>query len=418
MESTLAESEKQQSNCRSCSTGTIKSFLNLGDLYLTGYFPEINIDIPKQPLDLGKCDSCGLVQLVDRLSITELYGKEYGYESNLNESMKTHLQSTARYLEDRFNLNENDHILDIASNDGTLLSGYKKSTKLFGIDPIIGYLNDHYPVSAIKVSSFFSKKAIEEYNKNKFKLITSFSVFYDLDDPVQFALEVESVLSDDGVWVLEQSYLPSMFNTLGFDTICHEHLLYLTLTDLDNIFQKSGLKIFDVKINEVNGGSFQVYVCKNKNTTLNINPYVNWLMNWEKNSKITSYENCLIFASNIKKFASELRGLLKGYKDKNYFIFGLGASTKGNVLLQYCNLEDFIVEIGEINPKKFGKYTPGTKIPIINESKLLSSVNFKASQSLGVILPWHFKNSIKKSATQYLNQGGILLIPLPFPSII
>jgi hypothetical protein len=418
MESTLTESEKQQSNCRSCLTGTIKSFLNLGDMHLTGYFPEINIDIPKQPLDLGKCDSCGLVQLVDRLSITELYGKEYGYESNLNESMKTHLQSTARYLEDRFNLNENDHILDIASNDGTLLSGYKNSSKLFGVDPIIVYLNDHYPESAVKVSSFFSKEAIEEYNKNKFKLITSFSVYYDLDDPVKFALDIENVLTDDGVWVLEQSYLPSMFNTLGFDTICHEHLLYLTLTDLDNIFQKSGLKIFDVKINEVNGGSFQVYVCKIKNTSLIINPYVNWLINWEKNSKITSYENCLVFALNIKKFASELRGLLRGYKDKNYFIFGLGASTKGNVLLQYCNLEDFIVEIGEINPKKFGKYTPGTKIPIIDESKLLNSVDFKASHSLGIILPWHFKNSIKKSATQYLNKGGSLLVPLPFPSVI
>ena len=418
MESTLAESKKSQSNCRSCLNGNIKSFLNLGDMYLTGYFPEINIDIPKQPLDLGKCDSCGLVQLVDRSSITELYGKEYGYESNLNESMKTHLQNTARYLEERFNLSVNDYILDIASNDGTLLSGYKNSTKLFGIDPIIGYLNDHYPASAIKVSSFFSKKAMEEYNKNKFKLITSFSVYYDLDDPVQFALDVESVLTDDGVWVLEQSYLPSMINALGFDTICHEHLLYLTLTDLDNIFQKSGLKIFDVKINEINGGSFQVYVCKIKNTTLSINPYVSWLINWEKSSKITSYENCLVFASNVRNFAINFRQLLQTYKDNNFYIFGLGASTKGNVLLQYCNLGDIIIEVGEINPKKFNKYTPGTKIKIVNETKYLGKNNTNMSNYLGIILPWHFKNSIKKSAEEYLNKGGILIAPLPFPTII
>ena len=418
MESTLVESKKAQPNCRSCLKGDIKSFLNLGDMHLTGYFPEINVDIPKHPLDLGKCESCGLVQLVDRPPTIELYGKEYGYESNLNESMKTHLQNTARYLEDRFNLNENDYILDIASNDGTLLSGYKNSSKVFGVDPIIGFLNDRYPVSAIKISSFFSKKAIEEYSKNKFKLITSFSVYYDLDDPVQFALDVESVLTDDGVWVLEQSYLPSMFNTLGFDTICHEHLLYLTLTDLDNIFQKSGLKIFDVKINEINGGSFQVYVCKVTNTTLNINPYVNWLINWEKNSKITSYENCLVFASNVKKFAIEFRQLLQTYKDKNFHIFGLGASTKGNVLLQYCNLGDLIEEIGEINPKKFDKYTPGTKIKIVDETKYLGRTNTVMVDHLGIILPWHFKNSIKKSAEEYLSNGGILIAPLPFPTVI
>jgi len=418
MGTNLAESKNQSSYCRSCIEGKIKSFLDLGEMYLTGYFPEVDIEIPKQSLNLGKCDSCGLVQLVDKTPIASLYGEEYGYESNLNDSMKTHLQSTARYLEARFNLNENDFVLDIASNDGTLLAGYKKSKKLFGIDPIISYLNNHYPVSATKISSFFSKKALHEYTQDNFKLITSFSVYYDLEDPVQFAIDIENVLTDDGVWVLEQSYLPSMFNTLGFDTICHEHLLYFTLTDLDNIFKKAGLKIFDVRINDVNGGSFQVYVCKNKNITLDVNPYVNWLISWEKNSKVTSYENCLVFASKVKKFSIEFRELLQKYKDDGYYIFGLGASTKGNVLLQYCNLAGIIEEIGEINPKKFDKYTPGSKIKIVNEAKYLGKQNNRISNHLGIILPWHFKNSIKKSADEYLGNGGILMVPLPFPTII
>jgi hypothetical protein len=387
-------------------------------MHLTGYFPDIDVEIPKKPLNLGKCDSCGLVQLVDRSSISELYGKEYGYESNLNSSMKDHLKKTARYLENRFNLNRNDHVLDIASNDGTLLSGFTKVRYTTGIDPIIEYVNNLYPRSTIKISSFFSARSVQERNTNKFKLITSFSVFYDLDNPTQFALDVEKLLTPDGVWILEQSYLPSMFNTLGFDTICHEHLLYLTVTDIQNIVQLAGLKIFDVRINEINGGSFQVYVCKTNNQILSVNPFVKWLIEWEKNSEVASFENCLIFASNVRNFALDFRNLLQSYKDNAFHIFGLGASTKGNVLLQFCGLGDLLQDIGEINPKKFDKYTPGTKIKIVNESKYLQKTDADMSKHLGIILPWHFKNSIKRSAESYLNNGGILLAPLPFPAVV
>jgi hypothetical protein len=141
-------------------------------------------------------------------------------------------------------------------------------------------------------------------------------------------------------------------------------------------------------------------------------------MDWEKSSNITSFENCLVFASNVRKFAFDFRQLLQTYKDNNFHIFGLGASTKGNVLLQYCNLGDLVEEIGEINPKKFNKYTPGTKIKIVDETKYLGEANTKMLNYLGIILPWHFKNSIKKSAEKYLNNGGILIAPLPFPTII
>jgi len=418
MDHQSVEVKKLISKCRSCATGIIESFLDLGDMHLTGYFPDKNVDIPKLPLDLGKCKNCGLVQLVNVVPITELYGKEYGYESNLNDSMKLHLQQTASYLEKRFSIKENDYILDIASNDGTLLAGYKNSTRLIGIDPIINYLNDYYPKSALKISDFFSTKALEQFSVKKCKLVTSFSVFYDLDDPLQFSSNVENILTEDGIWVLEQSYLPSMFNTLGFDTICHEHLLYLTLTDLESIFARSGLRIFDAKINEVNGGSIQVYVCKVSNKSQLTNPFVSWLINWEKESNVTSYEDCLVFASKVKKFSVEFRELLISYKDRNFYIFGLGASTKGNVMLQYCNLGELISKIGEINPKKFGKFTPGTKIPIVNQSIIFDSDNSSFQNHLGIILPWHFKNSIRKSASNYLSNGGSLIVPLPFPSAI
>jgi hypothetical protein len=333
--------------------------------------------------------------------------------------MKLHLQSTAQYIERMFKPTSNDIILDIASNDGTLLSGYSANTKeLIGVDPLIRIFNDMYPKRAIKINEFFSKEAYFSRISQKAKIITSFSVFYDLEDPTKFAQDVENILEDDGVWILEQSYLPMMINTMGFDTICHEHLLYLSLNDFNRIFRQVGLQIFEAKINNVNGGSIQLYVKKSSNINHEISPYVDWLLGWENDSGVNSLENCRLFAKNVEEYSKNLRNLLESYKDLGYYIFGLGASTKGNVLLQYCNLGDLIEEIGEINPKKFGKVTPGTNIRIVNQDKMLGVQNSDTSKQLGLVIPWHFRNSIRNSAEHYLSKGGALLVPLPFPEII
>jgi len=386
---------------------------------LTGKYAEPGIDIEKHPLNLGKCLNCGLVQLLDEFIIKDLYSPGYGYESHLNNTMKFHLQSTAKYIEKRFKLKESDIILDIASNDGTLLAGYTVNfKKLIGIDPLITVLNDKYPDKVIKINDFFTKEIYFSQISEKCKVVTSFSVFYDLENPIKFASDVENILTDDGVWILEQSYLPSMIKNLGFDTICHEHLLYLSLSDFNLIFNAASLEIFDIKINEINGGSIQIYVKKKKNSEYEINPYVNWLLNWELTSGITSFDNCLLFAKAVKKYSVDLKTLIEAYRDSGYYIFGLGASTKGNVLLQYCNLGGLIHEIGEINPKKFGKVTPGTNIPIVNQDKLIGESGSSKVKQLGIIIPWHFKSSIQKSAQSYLNHGGSLLIPLPFPEVI
>ena len=405
--------------CRICTSQNVESFLDLGILALTGKYADPGTTIDKQPLNLGKCLNCGLVQLMDNFINTDLYGAGYGYESHLNNSMKAHLQSTAKYIENRFKPSKNDIIVDVASNDGTLLAGYSAdSKKLIGIDPLINIFADKYPSGAIKINEFFSKEAYFKSTDQKAKIITSFSVFYDLEDPIKFSQHIENILEDDGVWVLEQSYLPMMISSLGFDTICHEHLLYLSLNDFDRIFKQVGLEIFEAKLNDVNGGSIQLYVKKSNNSGYKVSPYVEWLLNWENSSGVSSFDSCKVFAKNVKDYSLRLRKLIESYKDLGYFIFGLGASTKGNVLLQYCNLGDLIEEIGEVNPKKFGKVTPGTNIPIVNQDKLIGSQNLDTNNQLGIIIPWHFKNSIKNSAKDYLSKGGSLLVPLPFPEII
>ena len=405
--------------CRICNRANLESFLNLGKLALTGKYADPGVDIDKLPLNLGKCLDCGLVQLMDNFVNTDLYGPGYGYESHLNNSMKIHLQSTAKYIESMFKPTTNDIILDIASNDGTLLSGYTlKSKQLIGIDPLIPLFVDKYPSHATKINKFFSKEAYFENSSQKAKIVTSFSVFYDLDDPIRFAQDVENILDDNGVWILEQSYLPMMISSLGFDTICHEHLLYLSLNDFDLIFKQVGLQIFTARMNDVNGGSIQLYVKKSSNRNYEISPYVNWLLQWENDSGVSNFQNCQLFAKRVKSYSIKLRILIESHKDLGYYIFGLGASTKGNVLLQYCSLGELIEEIGEINPKKFGKVTPGTSIPIVNQDKILGHSNLNTSKQLGLIIPWHFRDSIKKSAEYYLSKGGSLLVPLPFPEII
>jgi hypothetical protein len=405
--------------CRICTSQNIESFLDLGVLALTGKYADPGISIDKQPLNLGKCLNCGLVQLMDNFVNTDLYGAGYGYESHLNNSMKSHLQSTAKYIENRFKPSKNDIIVDVASNDGTLLSGYSvDAKKLIGIDPLINIFANKYPDSAVKINEFFSKEAYFKNADQKAKIITSFSVFYDLEDPIKFSQHIENILEEDGVWVLEQSYLPTMFSSLGFDTICHEHLLYLSLSDFDRIFKQVGLEIFEAKLNNINGGSIQLYVKKSTNSSYTVSPYVEWLLHWENSSGVNSFDSCKVFAKNVKDYSLRLRKLIESYKDLGYFIFGLGASTKGNVLLQYCNLGELIEEIGEVNPKKFGKVTPGTNIPIVNQDKLIGPQNLDTTNQLGLIIPWHFRNSIKNSAEHYLSKGGSLLVPLPFPEII
>jgi hypothetical protein len=235
---------------------------------------------------------------------------------------------------------------------------------------------------------------------------------------VQFANDVSTILADDGVWILEQSYLPLMLDTNGFDTICHEHLLYLKLIDLKNIFDKVKLEIFDFKLNRVNGGSIQVFVQKLSSKKFEIEPIVKWQLDWEKINFIENQDKMESFIYSVVDFGNRFKDLLSAYKDDGFTIFGLGASTKGNVLLQYCGINSSLMEyVGEINPKKFGKYTPGTNIKIIDEEELINNPSGDCTKKLGVILPWHFTSTIVDNASDFLEKGGQLLSPLPFPTI-
>jgi hypothetical protein len=399
------------SKCRSCKNSKINKTFSLGKQAFTGIFPKYkNETIPSGELSLVYCDSCNLLQLENSFDKKKLYGDNYGYMSSLNSSMTSHLSRKANLLK-KYNLINGDLIIDIGSNDGTFLSFFQRKFNLIGIDPTIKKFRKNYRKDIIKVENFFSKNALITYTKKKAKLITSIAMFYDLEDPIKFAEDVYELLDKDGIWHLELSYMPLMIKNLSYDTICHEHLEYYSLNSIKYIFDKVGFTIIDIQLNDINGGSFALTLSKNKNSN---NKVVEWLLNQESKDNINNISTFKNFFLKISKQKKDLKNLLENLIDMKKKVYGYGASTKGNVILQFSNINSKLLPlIGEVNPFKFNRYTPGTKIKIVSEAAIK-----KNKPDYLLVLPWHFKDFIIKKEKKYLDSGGKLIFPLPQIEII
>jgi hypothetical protein len=399
------------SKCRSCQNLKINKTFSLGKQAFTGIFPKYkNETIPSGELSLVYCHSCNLLQLENSFDKKKLYGDNYGYMSSLNSSMTYHLSRKANLLK-KYNLISGNLIIDIGSNDGTFLNFFPKKFSLIGIDPTIKKFKKNYRKDIIKVENFFSKNALIPYTKKKAKLITSIAMFYDLDDPIKFAEDVYELLDKDGIWHLELSYMPLMIKNLSYDTICLEHLEYYSLYSIKYIFDKVGFSIIDIQLNDINGGSFALTLSKNKNSN---NKIVEWLLNQESTNNINNISTFKKFFLKISKQKKDLKNLLENLIDMKKKVYGYGASTKGNVILQFSNINNKLLPlVVEVNPFKFNRYTPGTKIKIVSETEIK-----KNKPDYLLVLPWHFKDFIIKKEKRYLDSGGKLIFPLPQIEII
>jgi NDP-4-keto-2,6-dideoxyhexose 3-C-methyltransferase len=409
---------KKITACRICGNKNLVKILDLGNQYLTGVFPRaVSEDLVGGPLSIVKChsdvDACGLLQLEHSYEPEEMYGGNYGYRSGLNPSMVEHLHGKIRKVINRANLKCGDLIIDIGSNDGTTLSAYPPNLELVGIDPIGEKFRRYYEPHIKLISEFFSAHSIESrFPGRKASVVTSFSMFYDLESPTAFACEVAKILDPEtGFWVFEQSYLPSMLETVGFDTICHEHLEYYGMGQISWIADRAGLKIIDVELNEVNGGSFSVVVGLKDAVYKQNEQVVQGLLNKERELELSSFKPYLAFAERIDVVCRDLQEFIKSAKKAGKRICALGASTKGNVLLQYCGLGPHDIDvIGEVNEDKFGSFTPGSWIPIADELSVLAS-----RPDYLIVLPWHFKNYFLKNPAL---KGQCLVFPLPSLDIV
>ena len=399
-------------NCRSCKSTKLTKVYSLGKQTLTGIFPpKKNLKITKGELSMLFCKKCKLLQLEHNFDSNEMYGENYGYMSSLNKSMESHLKLKAISLLKKYNLRANDSILDIGSNDGTFLSFFSKKLKLFGCDPTIKKFSHLYRKDINKLPYFFSSKYFKE---KKFKLITSIAMFYDLPDPLDFAQQIHSVLDRSGIWHMELSYMPMMIKNRSYDTICHEHLEYYSLKSLKYLLNAADLKIINLSFNQINGGSIELDIAHKKSKFKECKHLINWVLESERVNKYNEIEKQKLFFKECENHKYLLKKLLNTLKKQNKKILGYGASTKGNVLLQYCKIDSKIIDyVAEVNSFKFNKFTPGTNIKIISEKEAKQK-----KPDYFLVLPWHFKDHIIKREKEYLKKGGKLIFPLPDIEIV
>ena len=397
--------------CRSCNSNKLQKLFSLGNQSFTGIFPKNkNQKVPRGKLILVICSSCKLVQLSENFNLKKMYGNNYGYRTGLNLSMVNHIKDKINFLKKKFRIVKDDIVIDIGANDGTLLSFLdSKKNKLIAVDPTIKKFNKFYKKNIIKVPNFFSFRDVEKYLKNKkAKLITSIAMFYDLPDPVFFAKQIYKTLADEGVWHFEQSYSGYMLKNLSYDTICHEHLEYYSLYSIKKILDSANLKIIDICFNNINGGSFALTVAK-KNSKYFENKKIYKILRDEKNKKINSAYIYKQFYKRINKEKDKMISFLKKIKLQRKTVIGYGASTKGNVLLQYCNIKNKNMKyICDVNKDKNNCYTPGTKIKIISEEKAK-----QLNPDYFFVLPWHFRNFILNKENKTIKSGIKFIFPLP-----
>lgn len=408
--------------CRICGSTKLRTVVNLGEQQLTGVFPNPGEDVETAPLELVKCDgenSCGLVQLRHSCVPEQMYGMNYGYRSGLNNSMVEHLSAITDYIKAKVRFNYGDVVVDIGSNDGTLLGTYEDiynshHIRRIGIDPTAAKFREYYNDSIEVVEDFFSANAYSSVNKNggvvkKAKVITSIAMFYDLEAPVEFARQISECLDSDGIWVFEQSYMPYMIRALSFDTICQEHLEYYTMRQIDWIMEKAGLKIIDVDFNNINGGSFRITAAL-KDSLYSVSSKVEQAIVAEDIAGYNSFDIFEPFIRGIESCRNSCMQFFDNCKRKGKLVLGYGASTKGNVLLQYFGLStDQLPYIAEVNSDKFGKVTPGTAIPIISEQEARN-----LHPDYFFVLPWHFRNNILEKERAYIEENGVKFVfPLP-----
>lgn len=398
--------------CRICGNTDLQEVMNLGAMALTGIFPRPGVEVPRAPLRLLRCaGDCGLVQLEETYELSKMYGDTYGYRSGLNKSMVMHLQYLIDGLTRSRSLGEGDVVVDIGSNDGTALGFYPETVRRIGVDPSAEKFRHFYKPGIELIPDFFSAELLKPVlGGQKADVVTSFAMFYDLEDPLQFMREVEGILSDTGVWLMEQSYLPAMLRANAFDTICHEHIEYYSLRQIEYLADKAGLEVLTVRGSPTNGGSFIVALAK-KDTSGTERAGVQQMRDQELHAGLGSPYVYDAFRWRCSAATGVLEEFLVETKRRGQLCCGLGASTKGNVVLQsLVDARDLIPSIGDVNPDKWGCVTPGTGIPIWSEDEVLED-----DPDFLLVLPWHFRDNFINNPKY---KGRRLVFPLPQLEIV
>jgi NDP-4-keto-2,6-dideoxyhexose 3-C-methyltransferase len=403
--------------CRACGGRALDEIIDLGYQALASLFPRPNEpDPPKAPLVLVHCSECGLVQLQHSVDRGDLFTYGYGYKSGTNATMRGHLAELAGWAQALCSLGVGDIVLDIGSNDGTLLKSYNfAGLRLAGIDAIAGKFKEVYPPEIKLHEGFFSADAYRLiFGRDQAKVITSIAMFYDLPSPRDFVRAVKYCLAPDGIWILEQSYLPSMLESNAYDTVCHEHLEYYGLRQIEWMAAAEGLRVFDVERNACNGGSFRLALCHESSGFAANHGRLGELRQLENHLGLDTPLPYRAFKQRIDALRDRLLEMVETERAAGKSFYLYGASTKGNTLLQYCGLDaSKIVAAAERNSEKWGRRTPGTGIPIVSEEAARA-----ARPDYFLVMPWHFRTEFTEREVEFRKRGGRLVFPLPQLEIV
>ncbi len=418
----MAVKAKVVTSCRSCGSGQLTPVLDLGPLHISNF---LNSSAPagvRVPLELVLCEvqhgGCGLLQLKCTTSPEMLY-QQYWYRSGVNVTMREALSDIAYKAERFIRPTAGDIALDIGCNDGTLLRSYNtEGLSRMGFEPadnLIPYASEG--TDKILNRYFNAEDFDRAANGRRARIITSIAMFYDLEDPNSFTADIARCLDINGVWIIQMSYLPLMLEANAFDNICHEHLEYYSLTSLCALLARHDLQVVDAELNDVNGGSFRVYVCHAKRTRADSvfeTARVGALESLERTIGLTSPVVYHDFAARVGRVRTTLVEFVTHEVEQGKTVFVYGASTKGNTLLQYCGLDATLIKAAaERNSDKWGRRTVGTNIPIVSEEDAR-----KARPDYFLVLPWHFLKEFMERERAYLAGGGRFLVPLPYPEVV
>jgi hypothetical protein len=417
---------KVRQTCRLCGSKSLSPILDLGPQMLASAFAskdnQDRLPTRKVPLELVRCNpeldenACGLVQLKHTFPSDIMY-TDYWYASGVNQTMRDALADITSKAVQYVDIAKGDIAVDIGCNDGTLLKSYKNpALELVGFDPaknFVGVVGEGFT----RINDYFNKQSyIAVKGQKKAKIVTSIAMFYDLEDPVSFSNDVFDLLADDGIWVLQMADLPKMLAHNMFDNICHEHTTYYSLAPMEYIFKRCGMKLVDVEMNNVNGSSYRFYIRKasGSNATVDAGKRIAKVRFDEFNMALDTDEPFKKFKENIERNKNDLLFFINQERAKGKKIFVYGASTKGNVLLQYCGLnEEIIPYAAERNPRKWGTRTLGSNIPIISEEDARAM-----KPDYFLVLPYHFLDEMIVREKEFIDRGGKFIVPVPSVKLV
>jgi SAM-dependent methyltransferase len=404
--------------CRVCKGNDLEEFLSLGKTPLANSFlPKEKLGQKEDffPLAVCLCKNCRLVQLTYVVP-AEIMFKNYVYVSSTSKTFKKHFAEMAEDISKEFSLDERSLAVDIGSNDGILLKGFRKfNVRTIGVEPAANVAKIAEENGIETINSFFNEDAAKEIvsRKGHADVVTAANVFAHVNDIDGFAENVKFLLKKDGIFVIEVQYFIDTVQKMTFDNIYHEHLSYFTLTSLDYFFKRHGMEIFDARRVDSHGGSLRAFVRKN-GVKYKANKNVGKILKHEKEIGVDNPELYMEFAGRVYRVREKLKSYIKDIKNRGMRIAGYGAPAKSTTLLNFCGIGgDFLDYIVDDSPLKIGLYTPGTHIPVVGPDFI-----GKKKPDYILILAWNFAEEILAKTKKYSSQGTKFIIPLPKPRIV